>query len=214
MRSKVLNHKLCICIILMVLLLAGCSPDNFDTSNLSSVSDNNTASSPSDKTVTDVSLVSGIDGDNEYAVITGTDSSGDTIWTVKTDGFPAAQMAAFTEIGIYEDQYFYVERGSVVSLDVQTGRVNWKNPDFGGSPSEYCHLIDNSNGNIYLSGYLGPDFYAVDKNGTTIKRIETIDSRYYWPKNLVIKGDDVTIRMEGSLDGEHEVEVRFKQSDY
>jgi hypothetical protein len=214
MKSRRLIYVLSVCIMLMALLMAGCGSNSSETPEVSDASENNASSTEVTQTVTDVSLVSSIEESTEFATINGTDADGNTVWTVETEGYPAAQLTAFADIGIYEDQYFYVENGSVVSLDVQTGSVNWKNPDFGGSPSQNCHLIDSENGNIYLSGYFGPDFYAVDKSGTTLKRIQQVDSDYFWPCELTVDGDNVTIKMEGTSNGEQEGEVSFKMSDY
>ena len=162
--------------------------------------------------VADISLVSKYDGSEEYAVIIATDDDGQPVWTLKTEEYPAAQSSAFADIGIFEDQYFYVERGKVISLDRESGRKNWENSDFGGAPTQYCRIISD-NGTIYLSGYLGPDFYAVDKYGNTLGRISRINPDYYWPVALGVRGDEVTIRMEGSPDWQ-ETEIRFNMRDY
>ncbi len=150
--------------------------------------------------VTDVSLISKIDDSNRYATIVGTDDQGDVVWTIKTDEYPAAELDCFSDIGIYQDQYYYVENGNVVCLALDTGEKKWENPDFQGSPTQYCHYIDDD-GSVYLSGYYGPDFYAVDKDGVTINRIKQVDGLYYWPSEMHVDGDKITIIMEGSADG-------------
>ena len=150
--------------------------------------------------VTDVSLVSKINDTMRYATIVATDDQGDVVWSLKTDEFPATELDCFTDIGIYQDQYYYVENGAVVSLELSTGERRWENPDFGGSAGQYCHHIADD-GSVYLSGYYGPDFYAVDKNGKTITRIKQVDPLYYWPSEMHVSGDKVEIIMDGSPDG-------------
>ena len=161
--------------------------------------------------VEDVSLISKYEDIKEYAVIIATDDDGLPVWTLKTDEYDGAQLSAFADIGIWHDQYLYVERGKVVALDLNTGAKKWENSDFGGSPSQYCRII-KENGNVYLSGSLGPDFYAIDCNGNTLGRVEKIDPDYYWPVSLNVTDDTVYIRMSGSPDGT-ETEVSRKLSD-
>ena len=45
----------------------------------------------------------------------------------------------------------------------------WENNEFGGA--SICSTIDN-NGTIYMSGYYGPSFFAVDKDGATLVKID------------------------------------------
>ena len=168
-------------------------------------------SASSENPVTDVSLIPKTDGSMEYAMIIATDDDGAPVWTMKTDEYEAAQLSAFADIGIFQDQYYYVERGKVIALDLSSGQEKWENSDFGGSPTQYCHIIMD-NGTVLLSGYFGPDFYAIDKNGNTVGRIDTINPDYYWPFSMGLSGEDLMIRMEGSPNGE-EADVFVNLSD-
>ena len=91
-------------------------------------------------------------------------------------------MIGFTtvnsEIGIYDDRFYYSEGGKIVSLALNDGSVMWENNEFGGA--SICSTIDN-NGTIYVCGYYGPSFFAVDKDGATLAKIDSFGDEYYWP---------------------------------
>ena len=157
-------------------------------------------SAMSEEPVDDVSLVTKMNGGREHAVIIATDADGLPVWTVRTEQYDAAQLSAFADIGVWQDQYYYVERGKVVCLDLHTGSKKWENSDFGGAPTQYCHLI-KEDGTVYLSGYFGPDFYAVDRDGNTLGKVDQLDPNYFWPVGLNVTEDTVYLRMEGTPDG-------------
>ena len=186
-------HKLLALAVLAVLTLGGAAP----------------VSAYAGEGIDDVSLVTKMNSGREHAVIIATDSDGLPVWTVRTEQYDAAQLSAFADIGIWQDQYYYVERGKVVCLDLNTGSKKWENSDFQGSPAQYCHII-KEDGTVYLSGYFGPDFYAIDCSGNTLGRVDQIDPAYYWPVSLNVAGDTVSIRMEGTPDGtEAEISVNL-----
>ncbi len=206
MKKTFLRWCACMAVLAAVLLLGGCGAGD------SAGTDSEAASGSEEASVMDVSLLPKTIDNMEHAAIVGTDSNGDVVWTVKTDEYPRAELSSFSDIGILEDQYFYVENGKVVSLDKETGEKNWENSDFGGAPSQYCHLI-TEDGKIYLSGYYGPDFYAVDKYGTTLGRIEKVDENCYWPSSMSVTGDQLTITMDGGPGGQPS-EVTVDLTDY
>lgn len=141
-------------------------------------------------------------GMEEYAVITGVDSRGNATWKYTTGRYGLTDLTRVCEIGRYQDTYLFNEDGTIVALDVNTGMVKWKNPDFVGSPlDESCYCFGND-GTLYICGYLGPDFYAVDITGKTLGRIESFDSSYFWASK--IKKDSkniVAVSLEGGDSG-------------
>ena len=100
MKSRRLIYVLSVCIMLMALLMAGCGSNSSETSEAQDASENNASSTQEmqgNQTVTNVSLVSSIEESTEFATINGTDADGNTVWTVETEGYPAAQLTAFAE---------------------------------------------------------------------------------------------------------------------
>ena len=137
----------------------------------------------------------------EYAQITGVGESGEILWDYTTDQYESAQMYQTSEIGRTADRYYFCENGTVVALDPNTGEVLWKNADFDGAPAQDQSCLIDENGTVYLCGYLGPDFYAVDADGNTIFRTSTFSEDYWWPYALEKQGDQMAITFEMSSEG-------------
>ncbi len=133
----------------------------------------------------------------ETATIFAQDKEGNTIWSRETGAYDVAQLESFTEIGKNGSKYYYTEGGTVVALDIETGTVAWKNSDFGGYSVRYV-FGDNS---MYLCGFFGPDFFEVSYDGTTVKRIETINENYWHTKDIKDAGDKIAVTFDSSEDG-------------
>lgn len=85
----------------------------------------------------------------EYADIIGSDEEGNQVWSYQSDMFICAELEQISEIGIYGENYYFIEGGTVVSLHVEDGTVVWKNGDYKGNGTKFCFY-----GNIfYLCGY-------------------------------------------------------------
>lgn len=120
--------------------------------------------------------------DGEYAVITGLDAEGNTLWTYTTDeDTSGAQLPPFTDIGLAYGRYYFCDAGDIVALDAATGSELWRNGDFAALCP--CGYIDQ-NGTVYLSGYMGPDLFVIDSNGKTLHRTELFDEDYCWPLQI------------------------------
>lgn len=82
---------------------------------------------------------------------------------------------------ISSDWKYYIENkiillhelGIITALDLETGKVVWKNLDFEGL--NFSNTIFDSENNMYSSINEGPDLCIIDKNGKTIKTIEHFD---------------------------------------
>ncbi len=152
------------------------------------------------------------EGNLEYAIIKGVDSEGTKIWEYNTGKYEIATLDSVNEIGISGDRYYFVENGSVICMELQTGNIIWQNSDFQGSVSGY---IFNDNEVLFLCGYFGPDFYAIDGNGNTLALIYEFSESYYWPYEIAIEGDYAVVKMEGSSNGEMaEFEVNINDYTY
>lgn len=137
----------------------------------------------------------------EYAEINGIGSDGEILWNYTTDHFEAAQMYQTSEIGRGPDRYYFCESGTVVALDPQTGEVLWKNSEFNGAPAQDRSCLIDDDGTVYLCGYLGPDFFAVDADGNTLCKTSTFSEDYWWPYALEKQGEQMAITFEMGPDG-------------
>lgn len=137
----------------------------------------------------------------EYAIITGIDPNGSTVWTYETPRLDMAQMVRVSDVGTWQDRYYFIEDRTVVALDLATGEVLWKNSDFIGAPAGQDAMYIDTDGTVYLCGYLGPDFYAISCDGVTLARTDSFDSNWFWPYKLEKADNGIVIYFEGSLDG-------------
>ncbi len=137
----------------------------------------------------------------EYAQITGVGSSGEVLWDYTTNQYESAQMYQTYEIGRTTDRYYFCENGAVVALNPNTGEVLWKNADFNGAPAQDQSCLIDENGTVYLCGYLGPDFFAVDADGNTLGKTATFSQDYWWPYALEKQGDKMAITFEMGPEG-------------
>lgn len=162
--------------------------------------------------VTDVRLESGYAGHDRQATITGYSKSGAVVWTKKTDPKPATELEAFEPIGIWQDVYYYNDGGTITALDKDTGAVRWRNSEFRG---ESIHSYVDEQGTVYACGFYGPDFFAVDKNGVSRKKISSFSEHYFWPVSLEKVGDSVLcVNLVGGQDGyEHDIRYYVDMTD-
>lgn len=136
----------------------------------------------------------------ERALITGLTDAGDIVWSVVTDGYPAAELPSCNEFGIYQDAYYYMEGENLTKRRLSDGGVVWS-CQCGGSPAPEA-ILYGYDGTIYYSGYYGPVFVAVDCDGNLIKMLDMPDIPYYWPYKLKFTADgEISVFFEGSDSG-------------
>ena len=116
----------------------------------------------------------------ERAVIRAYDEEQRVIWSYETQSWQCAQLNRVNDIGHYGDMYYFVEDGTVITLDQETGAVIWKSQSGVGSHAEEAFDFDTK-GNLYISGYLGPDLTIISPQGKTLGRFDTLKEDFYWP---------------------------------
>ena len=138
----------------------------------------------------------------EYYTFQGLDPEGNLLWTRESTRSQGAQVCPVSPVGTMDGRFYYCDHGSLVALDVITGEVLWKNPDFDGSIGNMDAAMLDPNGFIYLCGYLGPELFIADTDGNTVRRIEDIDEDAYWAASVSQEGENLVIHLEGgSEDG-------------
>ena len=162
-----------------------------------------------DAVATDVEFERQIEEGMERAILRGYAEDGNVVWTYETGEYEAAQLYRTDEIGRNGDRFYFVEDGAVVALNVSDGSVLWKNDEFGGSGS----YTFGDDGTVYVSGYFGPDFMAIDLDGTTLCYIDAFDPEYYWAYEITYLGDQVAVTMSGTPSGEEET-IYVNLTDY
>ena len=148
--------------------------------------------------------------DQEYAVITGLDQDENVVWTIETEKSPAAEITANTEIGIYEDRYYYAHCGVIYAVRLRDGKEIWHSASSHGSMTGTDFGPD---GTLYYCSFYGPDFGAIDKDGNELYEVESFYPGYYWAYEVHYEGDHVDVKMDGTPSGEETV-IRVNLSDY
>ena len=138
----------------------------------------------------------------EYATLTGFDPDGNAVWSWDTDRYEMAQLERVSDIGQWQDRYYYVEDCAVVAVDAASGEILWRNGDFGGCPAGLDASLIDEDGTLYLCGFFGPDFFAVDADGNTLKQIDSFDEDYYWAYKLTKDGSIITVHLSGGPEGD------------
>ncbi len=150
----------------------------------------------------------------EYATVTSYDKEGKTLWTYTTDSYEVAQCNRVSEIGQQNGYFYLVEDGAVIALDELTGEPAWKNEEFIGAGTEKGYVFDKD-GTLYISGYLGPDLFIVDKNGKTLYRKDSF-GKGYWPYEMELKDENILrIHFESDMEGKGTqpwMEIRLEES--
>ena len=134
----------------------------------------------------------------EYARIEGYSGDGMLIWEKKTNSYSMGQNNRIDEIGIANGMFYYLEDGTIVTLNLQDGSVIWSNSDFG-SPNG-CHAWDNE-GTLFICGALGTFLYGIDQFGNTVCNIYSISEDIYWPDEIFVENGQITIYYGGRVPG-------------
>ena len=128
-----------------------------------------------------------------HGILTAYDGNHQELWIYETPEVEATQVERNTSLGRHNDRYYLSEDGTLVALDILDGTVVWKNTDSPSSPSFV--FGDKAIYLIFLSS-----FAAISYEGTTLKRIDSIDPGAYWEgaiswaySSISVQGDEATI---------------------
>ena len=143
----------------------------------------------------------------EYATITALDADDQTVWQLETKRYEVAQLDSVTEIGMWEDRFYYAEGGKIVALNRETGEMLWENEDFSGYPAgkDACLILDD--GTIVATGFFSPDLAVVDKDGEMLKYLATFDEDIFWPYEVKMEDGMVVITFEHGPDESEEFKL-------
>jgi hypothetical protein len=152
----------------------------------------------------------------EYAKVTGYAEDREEVWIHQGPCFekkdiPSCSAAIDSQCG-----YIFTEGSSVVCLERSTGEILWKNHELNSYGVTSC--LDY-NENCWICGYEGDELFVVDKNGTTITKIEKIveSDDFYWPQIIEIRDNEVIIdyhSVSRTKPGYGEIAVNMDDFDY
>ena len=133
--------------------------------------------------------VEDIVSENDYTQIytyTKKDSSGKEMWTYQSGEYPVAELNTVEFLTVADGKVYLNENGTVIALNKDTGETVWQNPDYKGAMSAFC--MDRE-GRLYLAGYYGPSLCVIDKDGSTVKKVDSFGDGYIWPVRLELQVD-------------------------
>lgn len=195
--------KVLLCLLAMMLFVSACSNDEIEEPVVENVQDDvveevqDNEEDVVEKVVelVEYEIVMTPDNMKQYALIKGLDADRNEVWSYQSEQFDMAQVDLVEEIGVFKDLHYHIENGVVFAMDVETGDIVWKSENTGGAGIGFTF---DDEGTLYLCGYFGPDFFAVDKDGNTLCLIPTFDPDYWWAYEVVLNGDEAIVSMEGS----------------
>ena len=138
----------------------------------------------------------------EFAQIYAEDSQGTVVWSTRIGPYEFSQMDRIHPVGQWQQQYYFVDDGDLVCLDVHSGQERWRNEDFSGSPAGPDACCITEDGTVYLCGFFGPDFFAADAQGNTVAKVGQLDLNYYWAYKLTVEDGQVRVYMSGGPEGD------------
>ena len=137
-------------------------------------------------------------GQSLYGVIRAEDISGAVLWERSTDSYMCAGYAQITDLGIHGNRYYYEEGGTIVAIRIEDGAILWKSVQALGAPR--CCFGEGDM--IYLCGYYGPDFVALDRTGEALQYINSLDADFAYTTAIWYEAGTVYVTKDGSASGQ------------
>lgn len=137
-------------------------------------------------------------GQSLYGVIRAEDISGAVLWEQSTDSYMCAGYAQVTDLGIHGNRYYYEEGGTIVAIRIADGAILWKSVQALGAPRRCFGEGDM----IYLCGYYGPDFVALDRTGEALQYINSLDEDFAYTTAIWYEAGTVYVTKDGSASGQ------------
>lgn len=137
-------------------------------------------------------------GQSLYGVIRAEDISGAVLWERSTDSYMCAGYAQVTDLGIHGNRYYYEEGGTIVAIHIADGAILWKSVQALGAPR--CCFGEGDM--IYLCGYYGPDFVALDRTGEALQYINSLDADFAYTTAIWYEAGTVYVTKDGSASGQ------------
>ncbi|MDD6662695.1 MAG: YARHG domain-containing protein [Lachnospiraceae bacterium] len=137
-------------------------------------------------------------GQSLYGVIRAADSSGAVLWERTTDSYMCAGYAQVTDLGINGERYYYEEGGTIVAVRIADGAILWKSVQALGAP-RCCFGPGDM---IYLCGYYGPDFVALDRTGKSLQYTNSLDADFAYTTAIWYEAGTVYVTKDGSASGQ------------
>lgn len=138
--------------------------------------------------------------DASHAVVTAYDDEDNVVWDYET---PSCDPDSVSELGWRNDRYYFLQGGSVLALDAQSGKTEWENDDFGSSGTDFVFGDDG----IYICSKKGPDFFAVDYDGQTQSLIIHLSDNDAHAEKIELKDGQIQITLRDENGDLHIIQI-------
>lgn len=138
--------------------------------------------------------------DASHAVVTAYDDEDNVVWDYET---PLCDPDSVSELGWRNDRYYFLQGGSVLALDAQSGKTEWENDDFGSSGTDFVFGDDG----IYICSKKGPDFFAVDYDGQTQSLIIHLSDNDAHAEKIELKDGQIQITLRDENGDLHIIQI-------
>ncbi len=118
--------------------------------------------------------------DYEYYAIVKCLRDGRTLWEYQSKIFPKTELIAASDVYIRGNAVYAALMGELFCFNKNNGEIQWSVPDVGAGNA----IAFDKTGNLYISGYYGPNLLVIDCLGTVLYKDESED--YGWVSALKV----------------------------
>ena len=139
---------------------------SYDENSMEFINSSSNEEPPESLDITDITYeIERIPSGNyeQYGILKAT-SNGSYIWTYITDTVPLAQLETISDVYSNGNTVYIVVNCVLIAIDCLNGQEKWRYDGVGASNS----CVFDASGNIYISGFYGPDIVILDKNGLVL----------------------------------------------
>lgn len=129
-----------------------------------------------------------------HLIIEAKDNSGNILWDYKTENGIRAELEANQFLGKHKEKAYISESGTIIALDLNTGKEAWRNSDF--ESGGICFTFDDKD-SLYFTGYYSGDIYGIDKDGKTLLKAPLASG---WCHKIISEGNYLKIYSAGEGD--------------
>lgn len=112
---------------------------------------------------------------------------GGLLWEFKTERLMRTELELISDAYHNDDAIYLAAGGILYAIDSETGNIKWKAQNVGGGN----RMEFDGYGNVYISGYYGPNLAVFTKDGAELYRDN--DESYGWVYDLQIVGNVLNI---------------------